>query len=498
MGGIGLLHQRGTIETLPDDVLFKIFKFFIDEIYRCYTTGTTSEKWYVLVHICRRWRNLVFTSPRHLNLQIFVTLPQRSGKRLLDLWQDLPLYIYSSGDIDFSTNEDLDNVVATFRLNHRVSAIHLAYPSDSAWETIGPLMNHPFPALTDCCIQWPEEDEDWDEEKDAISFSFLGGSAPYLRNLHLDCVPFPAIPNLLLSSTNLICLRYDDIPQSGYISPQEIVTGLSALTRLESLSLTFQTAQSPPDSAIRIPPPHARTLLPALTDLRFRGGREYMEYLVAQIHNRSLQSMEITFSFFFQEVLEVSELAKFVCTADKLSLVDEGEVEFGSDYISIKLSQDLSDVIPQSLILNLGSFKPGLPISYLAHFCASCFPTPSPFKCLHISIMWPDIIDDLCQWPDILQTFNTVKTLRLTSFAVPRVTQALRRLPLDWAMEVLPALEVVLLSSGPQSCASAKEAVTEFADARQAFGHPHVSIYRWEKEGIQEIIPLKKKRNGSR
>ena len=374
-------------------------------------------------------------------------------------------------------------------LNHRVSAIHIFDPSDSVWETFRSLMNHPFPALTDCRVLLDDDpDEDSDEEdpiKDAISFSFLGGSAPHLRNLHLDCVPFPSLPNLLLSSTNLVHLRYDNIPPFGYISPQAMVTGLSVLTRLESLSLKFQTAQSPPDSAI--PPPHARTLLPALTDLRFLGSREYMEYLVAQIHNRSLKSVEIGFSIFSQEVPDVSELANFICTADKLSLVDEGEVEFGSDCISIKLSQDLSDVIPQSLILNLGSFKPVLPISYLAQFCASCFPTPSPFKCLHIRLKWRDIIDDLDQWLDIFQTFNTVKTLRLTSFAVPRVTQALRRLPSEWAMEVLPALEIVLLSGGRQFCRSAKEAMTEFADARQVSGHP-LSIYRWEGEGIQELI----------
>jgi hypothetical protein len=31
-------------------------------------------------------------------------------------------------------------------------------------------------------------------------------------------VPFPALPELLLSATNLVRLCYDDIPRSGYIS----------------------------------------------------------------------------------------------------------------------------------------------------------------------------------------------------------------------------------------------------------------------------------------
>ena len=472
MGGIGQRHQQVTIGTLPDDVLLKIFKFFVNETYFYYMT---SEEWRMLVHVCRRWRNLAFTSPRHLNLQLLFRPPKRSVKRMLDIWPELPIYIDA---FERSTKEVRDNVVAALRLNHRVSGIRLEDTSDSAWETFSPLMKHPFPALTYLLVQ-----QSYHSTKNAISRSFLGGSTPSLQELYLDRVPFPALPNLLLSATNLLRLWHDNIPRSGYISPQAMVTGLSALTRLESLSLTFQTAQSPPDTAIRIPPPHAHILLPALTDLRFRGVPEYMEYLVAQIHGPLLESMEIT--FFHQEVLEISELAKFIRRADKLSLIDRGEVIFKSEYISVKLSQHLWGIRadPKTLMLNPACVEWDFRPSYLAHFCASCLPTHSPFECLHIRVpleyMWQDVIDDPdAQWLELLRPFNTVKHLRLSQIVAPRVAQALTRLPSERVMEVLPALEIVFIS-GLELFGPVKEAMTEFANARELSGHP-VSIYDWE------------------
>jgi len=394
-------------------------------------------------------------------------------KRMLDIWPELPIYIYTRG---FSTKAVRDNVAAALRLNHRVSRIHLEDTPDSAWETYGPLMNHPFPALTDCFVQ-----QSYHSTKNGISCSFLGGSAPSLQDLHLDRVPFPALPKLLLSATNLVGLWYDNTPRSGYISPQAMVTGLSALTRLESLSLTFQSPGPLLDRAIQIPPSHMCTILPSLTYLRFQGVPEYMEYLVAQIHDPSLKSME--FTFFHQEVLEVSELAKFIRRADKLSLLDRREVTFKSEYISVKLSP-LWGNAPKTLLVNLACDESDLRLSYLAQFCASCLPTHSPFECLYIyvplgRILWHDVINDPdAQWLELLRPFNTVKHLRLSQIVVPRVAQALRRLPPERVTEVLPALEIVSIS-GLELFGPVKEAMTEFANARQLSGHP-VSVYDWE------------------
>src|SRR5216684_7127928 len=81
----------GQIEVLPDDVLLAIFDFCVvaypefprsgDDHSVIIGTGDISqgtvEWWQPLVHVCRRWRVLVFGSPRRLNLRLWYTFGVR-------------------------------------------------------------------------------------------------------------------------------------------------------------------------------------------------------------------------------------------------------------------------------------------------------------------------------------------------------------------------------------------------------------------------------------
>ena len=467
LSGIGKLDQQVTIGTLPDDVLLKFFKFFVDGTYSHFSA---SEEWHTLVHVCRRWRNLAFLYPRHLNLQLICRPPKRSVREMLDIWPELPIYIH---DFDCPTKDAGDNVAAGLRLNHRVSGIQLEETSFHAWEIFWPLMQRPFHALTHLCVQLHCIVED------VIPSSFLGGSAPSLRVLVLSDFPFPALPELLLSATNLVHLQHEYIPRSGYISPQSMVTGLSALTRLESLSLTFRAV---PDGAVRILPPHTLTLLPALNYLYFRGFPDYMEDLVAQIDTPLLESVTIT--LFHQEVLETPELSKFVRRADKLSLVDRAHVTIMRDRTSVVISQEflIREVDPKTFLLIFNCDKWQAELSSLMELYAPCFPTPSPFECLQITVsgLWQDVIGDPDPpWLELFRLFSTVKHLRLCKPVAHYVAHALGGISAERVMEVLPALEIISMPElgtyGP-----VKEAISEFVDARQLSGHP-VCIH-WEGE----------------
>ena len=473
-----------TIGTLPDDALLKIFKIFVVDAMDY--DDTAFNEWHTLVHVCRRWRNLAFSFPRHLNLQLFCSLPERSAKGTLDIWpESLPIYIHHS---DFSwpdspPEDTRDYVVAALRLNHRVSGIHLKETLDSAWKRFEPLMQHPFPSLTHLWL------DPFDPIK--VSRSFLGGSAPRLQEFDMTQVTFPALPKLLLSATNLVLLWYDHVPRPGYISPQAMINGISALIRLRTLSLTFLKFQPPLDTAIKIPSPHMRTLLPALLHLSFQGFAEYMEVLVAHIDAPLLQNIEI--KLFHQEVLEVSELAKFVRRSDKLSLADRAKVTFDSDRILFALTVDPSLLVEchlnfghKILLLELECYEWEFRPSYLAHFCASCFPTFSPFKALCIGSRtgrigrWRRVIDDLdVPWLELLRLFNTVKHLCLLDNVAHWVAQGLRGLPAEWVTEVLPAMDAVFIRHlepfGPET-----EAISEFADARQLSGCPVSIRDLWE------------------
>src|SRR6266852_8791705 len=96
----------------------------------------------------------------------------------------------------------------------------------------------------------------------------------YIQDLRLRRVLFPGLPRLLLSATRLVSLFIWKIPHSGYISPEAMVRCLSTLTRLEELSLIFE---SPLYRPVRRPHPPTRSILLTLNYLRFEGVSEYLE-----------------------------------------------------------------------------------------------------------------------------------------------------------------------------------------------------------------------------
>jgi hypothetical protein len=204
---------------LPEDVLLEISDWYLDD-----SDFYNIEGWQTLVHVCRKWRNVVFGSPHRLNLQLFCT-GKKPVREILDIWPPLPIII--SGYYRKITGED--NIVAALEHNDRVCRIHLQEVSSSLWEAVLAATQEPFPALTDVELHTSAK------EPLTASDSFLGGSAPNLRYLHLSCVPFRGLPNLLSSATHLVTLHLLRIPHSGYISPEAMVTALSALTRLQKM-----------------------------------------------------------------------------------------------------------------------------------------------------------------------------------------------------------------------------------------------------------------------
>jgi len=72
-------RQVMRIDVLPDDVLLEIFHFHVN-MSPSHEGKMRVEVWQSLVHVCRRWRSLVFRSPRRLNLRLFL-YTQNTRKR---------------------------------------------------------------------------------------------------------------------------------------------------------------------------------------------------------------------------------------------------------------------------------------------------------------------------------------------------------------------------------------------------------------------------------
>ena len=95
------------IDVLPDDVLLAIFDFCVDQNFlRQYIYEEVTEHvemWQALVHVCRRWRTIVFGSPLRLDLALVCTA-KTPARDTLDVWPPLPLVILSHGY--YRTNSD--------------------------------------------------------------------------------------------------------------------------------------------------------------------------------------------------------------------------------------------------------------------------------------------------------------------------------------------------------------------------------------------------------
>ena len=315
-----------TIDILPDVALLEIFNFYVDE--------KNIQVWHTLVHVCQKWRDIVFGSSRRLNLRLLC----KAGtpvRETLDVWPPLPIVVLDEGYEKWGVG----NITAALERNDRICRLGLHGVSSSQFERVLAVMQQPFPELTVLTVLalrfWRS-----DKTMPAIPTSLMGGSAPQLRKLTIHSVPFPGLPNLLFSATHLVYLGLFGIPHSGYISPEEMVACLSVSTELKTLIIEFESSQSRPDRN-RSPRPQTRALLPALTELQFYGVSEYVEDLVARIDTPLLD--KLTISCVRQLASHAPQLTEFIRRTPKFKARDE---ERGSLY---ELELDPMDILWVSL-----------------------------------------------------------------------------------------------------------------------------------------------------
>ena len=175
-----------TINKLPDDALIYVFDFYLAEYSKV-------EAWHTLVHVRRRWRTLIFGSPRRLNLRIACT-DESSVNELLDVWPVLPIVI--SGKCETRTKHD--NIKAALEHHDRVCQIKLSVPLPSDLAEVFAALEAPFPLLTDLKL----ESTGTSDPILPNPVKFLGGST-HLRSLSFSAISVPGLPELLLSFIDL-------------------------------------------------------------------------------------------------------------------------------------------------------------------------------------------------------------------------------------------------------------------------------------------------------
>ena len=474
---------------LPDDVLLEAFDSYVDD-YVDEDFGPFKEsgirRWITLAHVCRRWRSLVFQSPRRLNLRLLCTA-NTPARDTLEIWPPLPLVIRNVNDIfsDEPSNADKwDNIAAALEHNDRVCRILLSCYSSLQFKHItdSAAIQKPFPELTDLHLGRYRDDGSGPRLPD----SFLGGTAPRLRSLKLDNVPFLGLPKLLLSSTHLVYLGLYGISRSGYISPEVTATSLSALTNLEFFQLQFRDPRPRPALDIRRPPPPlTRSILPRLTMITFKGASEYLEDILARVDAPRLNELDIV--FFNEIIFDTPQLFQFISRRPTLREPENGHIKFSIRAIIVKFPSQTSD--HGGLRVEIPCTASDWQLSSLEQICTSSLPHFSTLEKLYIfedQIFPPHWKDDVenTLWLDLLRSFVAVKDLYLSEGFVPHVAPALQELVEGGTTEVLSTLENIFLE-GFQTSGPLQEGIQKFVAARQLTNLP-VTVSLWDRESMLE------------
>jgi hypothetical protein len=451
------------------------------------------ESWVLLVHVYRRWRGLVFKSPRRLNLQLCCYTPRISARETLDVWPALPLLILGG-----VSDESVDDAVADLQHSDRISQINLechrtshnitSYnsPSKKLWTA----MQAPFPELTALhlsvgTLTYTRRLRDSIMGVPVLPDSFLGGSAPRLRYFYLDAIPFPGLPKLLLSATHLLHLHLQNVPHSGYISPEAMVTCLSMLTSLQTFQLEFGSPQSYPGLGSRCPFIPTRSVLPTLTIFSFKGVNEYLEEFAARIDAPQLYRLSTTLTFFSNIDFKASELRQFIRRTPTLGAYDEARLIFLKDEVIVRLRPFRPEPSNHRMVqVKTFCTTSDRQLSNLTQICTLSLRGLLTMEDLYIDgmpsspLVWDDDIENT-KWLDLLLPFTAVENLYLSQPFSSRIALALNELTGGRTTEALPVLQNVLLE-GFRPSEPIQKGLAQFISARQLTNHP-VAISVWHR-----------------
>ena len=365
----------------------------------------------------------------------------------------------------------LSNVIAALKHSHRISRVHIHNTNGPALEKIVTIMEEPFPTLKVCQIS------SVDDSVPVFPEAFSAESAPHLKSLGLSGIPFSTSRKFSLSIIHVEILYLLDIPNSGYITPEAMVTYLAALPNLKHLSIGFR---SPPPRPIQTNrPPLTRVILPVLSVLHFSGVSEYFEDIVARIDTPLLDWLRV--AFFMDLIFHIPRLHDFIRRTKSPVPYDRAFMVFSNTLIKIMFGS------PNRFDLEVKCERPdwqlssisqifGEQLSFLSHvdqleLRGSFFPQLKKWK--------PDPDMDSSLWLELFRLFTALQSLYVCEPLVPPVAAALQELSEGGTTELLPVLRSLSLE-GLRPAGPEQKAMQSFVDSRRLSDHMPVVIQNWD------------------
>ena len=209
--------HKTTINHLPDELLVEIFDLYRQDIAQTYPLSlnewSITLDWFELIHVCKRWRTIMFASASWLGLCLVLT-PEKGGniKTILSRhFPPLPIEIHYCRPVK---TKDIGRMLAALKRPDRIRKISFL-GSAADLNKLFKATKGTFPAL--------ETLGDQNRKELKIPATFLKGSGLRLRSLKLHRISLPSASlSRLLSSapalTNFYLVIDTDISQPPAMS----------------------------------------------------------------------------------------------------------------------------------------------------------------------------------------------------------------------------------------------------------------------------------------
>jgi hypothetical protein len=486
--GVGSFSQQGPIGILSDDDVLSIFRQYLDAQPRF---------WPTLASVCKRWRQIVLTSPLGLNLRLYCTYGTPVLKALT-CWPALPIIVRYGGvpNLNPPAPEDDDNIIAALQQSGRVSSISLTVTNTLVDKLSA--VSEAFSELEELTLLFP------DNTQLSLPSTFRWG--PRLRSLRSTRIGIPSFPQLLSPCHDLVDLQLHEIPGVGYFSPEAFANALSGMTHLRTFSLHFLSFL-PRRNYLSLPLPSGeRVVLPALMSVKYRGTSKYLDSLVARIDAPRLEYIDI--AFFSQPSMDASQLGRFIERIEIQTPLRQADIQTSVNAISISFtdsSKNSSTSAP--LRLQISCTQLDWQLSSMAQVCNQFYPFLLRVEDLGINTTQTssgqeDVDGE--QWLELVRSFAGAKDVRLTGVHVTDILGALRLADQgDTASPTpaLPALRNLRAEKIMEMHGSLWDAVQSFITPRSFSGRPiefnapsyqchicHSSSGHWQQQGLKRHL----------
>jgi len=392
------------------DVVVLVFHFYrLDYIHGA--NWNLERWWHRLTHVCRTWRQLIFSHPSYLDLHLVCTY----GTPIIDMLTLSPpfqLIINYPNQKAEITAEDIDGLLFTLRHCKRVRRISLTTSTTKSRRILA-AMDGDFPVLKHLRITSSMNDD----PTLTLPTTFR---TPNLSSLTLigpiHPIGAPLSPTTI-RAISLVELIIRDIPPSPDFHPEYFVTQLSSMPLLVTISLGFSSPI--PNRIIEKQLLNLSTTsitLHRLTRFRFWGVSAFLEGLLARINAPILRKFGIT--LFNQLTFSLPCLSHFIGTTPRLKL-PIARADFHKHNMSITVDNNGSHQDHGFFRISVACQYLGWQVDAAAQICNAIAPVLSAAQELTLSFRkhrpllehQDEVIPT--KWHNLLRPFTNVTILRV-------------------------------------------------------------------------------------